>query len=142
MNGEHKNPWDDDLDMSLLPDYVLSSNGLYKVNRIACRPIWPSGDGQGIQNDEVMIELSWITPRGKRIRQWFHSSVRNDPKTLLLLPESPVTLENINQISTWLTVAEGAIRGDRKLVKYGRLATEKEILREERLRREEASRER
>ncbi len=142
MNGEHKNPWDDDLDMSLLPDYVLSSNGLYKVNRIACRPIWPSGDGQDIQNDNVLIELSWITPRGKRIRQWFHSSVRNDPKTLLLLPESPVTLENINQISTWLTVAEGAIRGDRKLVKYGRLATEKEILREERLRREEASRER
>ena len=142
MNGEHKNPWDDDLDMSLLPDYVLSSNGLYKLNRIACRPIWPSGDGKDIQNDEVLIELSWITPRGKRIRQWFHSSVRNDPKTLLLLPESPVTLENINQISTWLTVAEGAIRGDRKLLKYGRLATEKEILREERLRREEASRER
>ena len=151
MNVENENPWDDDLDDGLVPDYVINSTGLYKIKKlknceslkeIACLPIWPSGYGEDIWDDHSMIELSWITHRGKRVRKWFSSSVTNSRKTLLSLPESPVTLENINQISVWLNAASRAIRNKSHRVSYGRLATEKEILKAEREKREEASRER
>lgn len=151
MNVENENPWHDDLDNWLVPDYVINSTGLYKIKKlknseslkmIAHLPIWPSGYGEDIWDDHSMIELSWMTHRGKRVRQWFLSSVTNSRKTLLCLPESPVTLENINQISAWLNAASGAIRNKSHRVLYGRLATEKEILKAERERREEAYRER
>lgn len=161
MNGEHNNPWDDDLDLSLMPGYVIKRDGLYEVKtdrngepmrdedsgelllkKIACRPIWPSGDAEDIMTDDLFIELSWINHRGRRLREWIPSSVRNYRRTLQNLPESPVTLENVKQISTWLTVAAGAIRGERQRVVFRRLAREDEILRAERLKREEASRER
>jgi hypothetical protein len=151
VNVENENPWHDDLDNWLVPDYVINSTGLYKIKRlknceslkmIAHLPIWPSGYGEDIWGDQSMIELSWICPRGKRVREWFPSSVTNSRKTLLRLPGSPVTLENVNQISVWLTEASGAIRNKSHRVLYGRLATEKEILKVEREKREEASRER
>ena len=134
MNVENENPWHDDLDNI--------SNQLVHAKMIACRPIWPSGYGEDISSDHPMIELSWIDPRGRRQRGWFPDDVRNNPKALLLLPGSPVSLENVNQISHWLTEASGAIRNKHQRVLYGRLATEKEILRAEREKREEASRER
>jgi len=131
VNVENENPWHDDMD---------------NMKMIACRPIWPSGYGEDIYSDQAMIELSWIDPRGRRQRGWFPDDVRNDRTALLLLPGSPVSLENVNQISHWLTEASGAIRNKRQRVlfarPYGRLATEKEILRAEREKQEEASRER
>jgi hypothetical protein len=128
VNVENENTWDsDDLD---------------NMKRIACRPIWPSGYGEDIYSDHPMIELSWIDPRGLRQRKWFPDEVRNDRTALLSLPGSPVSLENVNQISHWLTEASGAIRNKSQRVLGRRLATEKEILKAEREKREEASRER
>ena len=152
MNVENENPWHDDLDNWLVPDYVINSTGLYKIKKlknceslkeIACRPIWPSGYGE-----DNMIELSWITARGKRVREWFPSSVTNSRKTLLRLPESPVHLENINQISVWLNAASRAIRNksytEKEILKAERekRKAEREKRKAEREKREEASRER
>jgi hypothetical protein len=126
-------PWADDLDLSRL-GYRIERDGLYleKTDRrgepaltppIAPRPIWVSGDADDISTRKPFLELSWFDGRGRRLRGWFPSSVRNDRKTLLDedpdrpgVCDGPVTLANIKQISTWLTVAAGAIRGERQRI--------------------------
>jgi hypothetical protein len=118
-------PWADDLDLSRL-SYRIERDGLYleKTDRrgepaltpIADRPIWVSGGADDVSTGQQVLELSWFDPTGRRLRGWFPDVVRNDRRALENLPGSPVTLENVKPISTWLTVAARGIKGDRQRI--------------------------
>ena len=118
-------PWHDDLDLSRL-GYRIERNGVYlertdrrgepALTPIAARPIWVSGDADDVSTGQRFLELSWFDSRGQRKRGWYPDAVRTDRRALENLPGSPVTLENVKPISTWLTLAESGIRSDRQRI--------------------------